>query len=233
MERPYIICHMLKSLDGKVTGSFLGMSDCAKACEIYYDLHRSYKADGFACGRVTMNESFTKGYFPDLSKYEETKELCDYIAKGSYTFFAVSFDRFGKLGWQDSVIHDEDPGYDNAHIIEIVSEQVDKRYLTYLKEIGVSYIFAGNSENIEIEKALIKLKKHFGINTLLLEGGSITNGAFERKGLIDEISLVVPPVVAGDEGYPLFYNGKGLTLEQIEAKEYENSVEVLRYKVVK
>lgn len=38
MDRPYIICHMVTSIDGKVTGDFLGMPSCEKATEIYYDL---------------------------------------------------------------------------------------------------------------------------------------------------------------------------------------------------
>ena len=37
MNRPYVICHMVTSIDGKVTGEFLSSQSCAKACEIYYD----------------------------------------------------------------------------------------------------------------------------------------------------------------------------------------------------
>ena len=36
MNRPYIICHMLTSIDGKVTGDFLFQDSCAEATEIYY-----------------------------------------------------------------------------------------------------------------------------------------------------------------------------------------------------
>ena len=61
MERPYIICHMTMSLDGKVTGNFLSDAACAPATELYYQINRDYKADGFACGRVTMEGSFTGG----------------------------------------------------------------------------------------------------------------------------------------------------------------------------
>ena len=40
MERPYIICHMVTSLDGKVTGDFLFAPECAAANEGYYQLNR-------------------------------------------------------------------------------------------------------------------------------------------------------------------------------------------------
>ena len=69
-SRPYIICHMVTSVDGKVTGNFLFQSECIGATEIYYRLNREIKADGFICGRTTMENSFTGGYYPDLSKYK-------------------------------------------------------------------------------------------------------------------------------------------------------------------
>lgn len=34
MARPYIICHMLTSIDGRVTGDFLFGQSCAEASEI-------------------------------------------------------------------------------------------------------------------------------------------------------------------------------------------------------
>lgn len=44
-------------------------------------------------------------------------------------------------------------------------------------ENGVSYIFAGKND-IDIKLALNKLYSIFGIKKLLLEGGSVINGAF-------------------------------------------------------
>ncbi len=38
MNRPYIICHMTTSIDGKVTGSFLSAKESAKAIENYYQI---------------------------------------------------------------------------------------------------------------------------------------------------------------------------------------------------
>lgn len=54
MNRPYIICHMVTSINGKVTGDFLSRPECEKATEIYYKINRNYKADGFIFGRETM-----------------------------------------------------------------------------------------------------------------------------------------------------------------------------------
>ena len=203
MNRPYIICHMTTSLDGKVTGEHLFRSQHSPASELYYEINRNYKADAYACGRITMESSFTGGWYPDLSAYEPAFSPMDYLVDELDGFYAVAFDPHGRLGWKSNRIQDadKDPGYDNAQIIEVLTHQVSNRYLTYLQSMGIPYIFAGDTE-IDMEEALFKLKAYFGIETLLLEGGSILNGAFQRAGVIDELSLVIDPVIGG-EGKPL------------------------------
>ena len=170
MNRPYIICHMVTSLDGKVTGKFLYEPQCEKATEAYYQINRDYKADGFACGRVTMEGSFTGGWYPDLSEFAPCYSPMDYLPDDIGDFFAVAFDPHGRLGWKSSRIIDDDPGYGGAQIIEVLTHQVSRQYLTYLQSMDIPYIFAGDTE-IDIEEALSKLKAYFGINKLLLEGG--------------------------------------------------------------
>ena len=108
-----------------------------------------------------------------------------------------------RLCWKSAVINDDDPGYNNAHVIEVLSKSVDKRYLAYLKSIGVSYIFAGD-DGSDIAAALDKLVNYFGICNLLLEGGSEINGAFAEAGMIDELSLLVTPLKAEEGDKPLF-----------------------------
>lgn len=227
MNRPYVICHMTTSLDGKATGSFLSRPECEKAIDYYYQLNRQWKADAFACGRVTMEESFTGGWYPDLSPYIPSASPMDFLTDDLGGFFAVAFDPHGRLGWQSNTISDEDPGYGGARIIEVLTHQVSGRYLTYLQSMDIPYIFAGDRE-IDIEEALFKLKAYFGIQTLLLEGGSILNGAFQRCGMVDELSLVVAPLTAGAEDKPLFMDGQ-MECYSLEDVRYQNGALWLRY----
>lgn len=53
--RPYIICHMVMPIDGKVTGDFLYTEECEAATEEYYHINRDYQADAFACGSALRN----------------------------------------------------------------------------------------------------------------------------------------------------------------------------------
>ena len=229
MMRPYVICHMTTSIDGKVTGNFLFREECIPATEEYYRLNREIPAQGFACGRVTMEESFTGGWYPELSNYENKKiSREDYIANANASRYAVAFDRKGRLGWKSSEIEDDDPGYGGAHIIEVLCENVSDAYLAYLQNISVSYIFAGEEE-MNLKMALEKLNKHFSINVLLLEGGSEINGAFERAGFIDELSLVQSSVIADADSKPLFADSTLADYRLKGAKVVSENVLWLRY----
>ena len=201
--RPYVICHMMTSIDGKVTGDFLYSEKGIEVSETYYEINRQLKGDAFACGRVTMESSFTNGFKPDLSAFVNAEiPDGDYIAM-KHNYYAVSFDTNGKVGWTDGKIHDDDEGYNDCHIIEVLSENTPKEMLAYYRSIGVSYIFAGGN-NIDIKIALNKLYSIFGIKKLLLEGGSIINGAFLRAGAVDELSLLTAPIVADKNDKSLF-----------------------------
>lgn len=235
MYRPYIICHMTTSLDGRVTGHFLGCPECEAATEIYYEMNRSYKqqgSGGFICGRVTMEESFTGGWYPDLTKYKSVEKECGHYMnfwlddmKG---YYAIAFDPMGRLGWKSNVIEDSDPGYGGAQIIEVLTEQVDGRYLAFLQEMEIPYFFAGE-QTIDVPLALYTLHTHLDPSFYVLEGGSIINGHFLREDCIDEISLVQAPITANPNSKPLFTEGDVIPFSLIGA-ENKDGVLVMRYK---
>ena len=89
--------------------------------------------------------------------------------------------------------------------------------------MGIAYLFAGETE-IDIPLALLKLRRFFGIQTLLLEGGSILNGAFQRCGVVDELSLVVAPMVAKAEDKPLFMDSAMASFRLQEVKNTDGAV---------
>ena len=235
--RPYIVCHMTGSVDGKVTGSFLRCPESEAASEVYYEINRAYQREGsgsFICGRITMEESFTGGYYPDLSSYRPVEKCLGHYMNCWFDedvkdadYFAIAFDPKGKLGWRSNVIEDADPGYGGAKIIEVLTEQADPRYLAYLQEKKISYFFAGETE-IDVPLALRILCDHLSPSFYVLEGGSIINGHFLRADCVDEISLVQSPVTGGDDGKPLFADGTLRRFELISA-ENRGGVLVTRY----
>lgn len=189
---------MVVSLDGKVTGDYLSSEAGTHASDEYFRIHRELSADAFLCGRTTMESSFTQGEQANLSAFSDAKlPREDFVAETDTCFYAIAVDPHGKLGWRTSKIRDNDPGYDNAHIIEVLTEEVSDAYLAFLRSRGISYIFCGTSE-INIPQMLEKLSRLFPIRKLLLEGGGITNGLFMNAAEIDELSVVVAPVFDGN-----------------------------------
>ncbi|MCM1530481.1 MAG: dihydrofolate reductase family protein [Alistipes sp.] len=165
-----------------------------------------------------MESSFTGGFKPDLSEFASTDiPYEDFIAQ-KHDYYAVSFDRHGSVGWKDGILHDEDPGYDDCHIIEVLGENTQQEMLAYYRKVGVSYIFAGK-DDIDINTALNKLYNLFDIKVLLLEGGSIINGAFLRADAVDNISQVIAPIVADQGDKPLFFDAKMTDFRMLECRE--------------
>lgn len=219
--RPYIMCHMVMSMNGLVTGDFLWTKESEIASSIYFSLHREYRKngfDGFVCGRTTMEESFTKGSPWNL---ESTPNL-EALEENQKPFYAVAFDPKGKLGWEKNFISDEDPGYDKCRILEVLSEQVNKQYMEYLKKHQIPFIVSGK-DFINVENSLEQMYEQFGIRKLLLEGGSVVNGHFFKANVVDEISLVIVPQVAFG-GKPLFAEGTLANFELVKLKQESDCI---------
>lgn len=215
--RPYIILHMLVSIDGKITGDYMNTDTAGILCEEYYRINREYDADAFACGRITMEGSFTQGVKPDLTSYKDIEiPHKDYVAK-QYGYYAVSVDPHGRLGWYGSEIKDEDDGYDNAHIIEVLTDDINDGYLAFLQEKGISYIFCGK-EKIDVKLMNEKLFSLFGIKKLMLEGGGLTDSLFLDSDCIDELSLVVVPTIDGDKNGIDLFSAKNRKLQEFDLK---------------
>jgi len=113
--------------------------------------------------------------------------------------YAISVDTLGKLQWPDGDL-------DGDHLVCVVSEQVPEDYLAMLREKGISYIVSGKS-SVDLANAVNRLGEHFGIRTLLLEGGGRINGAFLQADLVDEVSLLVVPGIDGRHDIPAVFDG--------------------------
>jgi 2,5-diamino-6-(ribosylamino)-4(3H)-pyrimidinone 5'-phosphate reductase len=196
-RRPHVICHMATSLDGRIVVD--GWPAAGDVRKEYEQVHAGYDADGWMCGRVTM-EPFAGGVRSDTEVAREHRGAPreDFVAEGHYESFAFAIDPSGRLAWQSNDI-------DGDHVVAIVSERVADEYLAILRERGVSYLLAGRRA-LDLSVALEKIGTRFGVRTLMLEGGGKINGAMLRAGLIDEVSVLVAPVADGRMGTPALFD---------------------------
>ncbi|MGC1239952.1 MAG: RibD family protein [Chryseosolibacter sp.] len=195
MTKPYVICHMLGSVDGRIKQNIWGFKDSHKYFE---ETAAKIKADAWLVGRVTMEEfSSKKKYPPTKGRSNVPKE--DFVAMRSRTY-AVVIDPSGKCYWDTNMVTTE-------HVIEVLTEKVTGKYLEHLRSRNVSYIFGGKDE-LDLSLVLRKLYKLFGIKTVRIDGGGHVNGSFLKAGLIDEFSLVLAPVADGTIGQPTVFEAE-------------------------
>lgn len=240
MNRPYIFCHMMTSLDGKITGNFMQTSQSDEAGDVFYDIafgkNAHYKHQGWLSGRVTTDENFTFYNKPELKENEEKVPDGDYIVKPLSSMYYVSVDPNGKLGWKENTLTYVDT---TASILEILTEKASNEYKAFLRRKNISYIIAGNDQ-LDYKMAMEKLYRLFNIETLMLGGGGVLNWTFIQAQMCDELSLVIAPVADGSNETPTLFevrNNLGNTtpvgFELTHAEVVKNNVVWLRYKIAK
>ena len=156
----FVVCHMLTSLDGKIDGDFFGVEEIAPALKVYGERREYYNCPAALYGTTTMLGGYSDGLVPVLS---HEKGICiyeDWINEQGAALgnFIISVDPKGELGFLSNIL--EKKGRPAAHVIEALTQQVSAEYLTYLRKLGISYIFAGQ-DRLDCTLLLQKLQKHF------------------------------------------------------------------------
>lgn len=196
--KPYVICHMMPSLDGRLRTERWDIPE--KAHDEYDRTADTFRAQAWLCGRVTMEE-FADGHWRRSSKQRgERIDRNDWIAPNRGKRYAVALDSKGKLAWKESAVEGDS-------LIVALTKAVPTGYLSYLRGKGISYLFAdGGRGELNLNTVVTKLREKFGIKRLLVEGGGKTTGEFLRARLIDEISLLITPVADGRLGEPALFD---------------------------
>lgn len=222
--RPYIICHMVSSIDGRI--------DCAMVDKIsgdeYYSTLEKLDCPSLLEGRVTMEHynAAKEPFVPQINKPVGRQSV--YVAEKSDAYM-VSVDTLGRLRWNSNSI-------DEVPLICIVSERASEEYLDMLRKQKISWIAVGK-ENIDLVKAMEILYEQFHVKRLALLGGGHINGGFLQAGLIDEVSLLLAPGIDGRKNGTTVFDGitnkenMPVQLDLIRFEKVEKDVIWLRYRL--
>lgn len=223
MKKPYIVCHMVASIDGRI--------DCSMVDKIsgdeYYDTLAKLDCPSSLEGRVTM-EHYNALKEPFVANDPAPVGKSSVYKSVDSDKYLMAVDTSGKLRWGASEI-------DGVLLVCIVSEQVSQEYLDTLKSQGISYICTGR-DSIDLQKAMEILFEKFGVERMAVLGGGHINGGFLAAGLIDEVSLLLAPGIDGRKGQTALFDGiadmnrmpVNLSLESVE--RIENGTLWIRYK---
>ncbi|MDX1931932.1 MAG: RibD family protein [Capsulimonadales bacterium] len=209
MDRPYIVMQMAASIDGRITfAPGLTMFDTHPAGEMLPEggpLWRKVEAAIDAAHHPTANlmgsgtierENAPLRALPPVendpaSLYEDFLPM---EVVNRTTNWAIVPDGRGRCrsGYRAT----ENPG---CHILHLTSHNAPPEYLAFLRREGIPYLIGG-SHHVDLPEAMRKLHDKLGITAARLLGGGTLNGAMLRAGLIDEIHLIVwPMLIGGDE----------------------------------
>ena len=192
MKRPYVICHMMASIDGRIN---CDMTEQVGGNE-YYEALEMLCIDTTIEGKTTaLNHYAEKELFVPRDSTLVGKEEF-YRSHDSRKWEAV-VDTRGTLRW---------PEDDTPDRICILSQQASHEYLDYLRERGISYIATG-SEKIDLSRALTILQCEFGSERIGVVGGGHINGSFLREELLDEVSMLYGAAIDGREGFCAAFDG--------------------------
>lgn len=223
MNRPYILCHMMMSVDGRI--------DCNMTVKIegskeYYQTLGALNTPTTLTGRVAAQLEMAEGEFVPRDKTPAEKE--GFSKKAEAAGYEVVVDTKGSLLWRN------DTGSAKPLVI-ITSKQVTKEYLAYLDENSISWIVCGE-KNIDLSAAMKILYREFGVERMAVVGGGNVNGGFLDAGLLDEVSILLGPGIDGRKGMTATFDGLPMNREPVllkltKVEAYENGAVWLHYQV--
>ncbi len=121
MKKPYIVCHMMTSLDGRID---CAMTEQLPGVQEYYQTLEALQAPTTISGRVTAQlEMALPGEFQTSEPTPVSKEA--FSKKADAPGYEVVVDTHGKLLWPGA-------GEQEKPLLILTSEQAPQEYLSYL-----------------------------------------------------------------------------------------------------
>src|SRR5215469_12140286 len=149
--KPYVICHMNTSIDGRTWGSRWRPAENRMA-GLFERIHEQLGNGSWLIGRVTGSEYAKADAYPDHPGEVFPRE--PWFVRRDAAAYGIALDAYGKIAWGRTDIGG-DP------IVAVLTERVSDAHLAGLRRDGVSYIFAGEQE-LDLALALENLEPRAG-----------------------------------------------------------------------
>ena len=219
---PKVIIYNTISLDGRID---LFNTDI----KLYYEIASKWDVDAVLMGSNTLLKRFNA----------ETGELY-----GCANFEVDEIDSFPLLVVPDSegqiriwnkvlkmpFIKD---------ILVLCSRSTPQEYLNFLDEMNIKYMVIGYN-NVNLGTALEELNTQFGVKSLRVDSGGTLNGVLLRDDLVDEVCVLLNPVMVGGISTNSIYTAPDLKtsndaidLKLIKMEQLKNEIIFLQYRVMK
>ncbi len=188
-----VVMHNSVSLDG----AFAGFEFPPELMELHYQIASDLAApvrlvgSNTACVSIEMFGGLTPETPADFVKPERNGDLAYWVIPDSRGILQNKLHYFRRSEYCRDVA-------------VLAAEETPRAYLDYLEDRHYDHFVAG-SKRVDLAKALTMLTDHYGPGTVMLDSGASLTNAMLNQGLVDEISLLVVPVVVGRNPQTLFH----------------------------
>ena len=223
--RPYVTLHNAVSLDGRLLE--WGMVDMG----LYYGLIGAFKEDATLAGAETLLAGAAhEGVSVDPSDVVPVE-----AAPGDSRPLLVVPDSRGRIRIWRWILSQQ---YWRGGVA-LCSTSTPAEHQSYLERVGVERITAGTGP-VDMELALTALRERYGVERVRVDSGGTLNGVLLKLGLVNEVSLLVAPVLMGDDSSRPFYrtpalaeSGAHVGLRLVHQERLEGDNLWLRYEVLR
>ena len=177
MAKPHIVIHAAVSLDGLIDGFEPDLG-------AYYGLIETWSEDITLCGSETILAAAPPPDAPDA-------EAIPAPEPGDERPLLAVVDSRGRVRSWGGLIG---AGHWRAGLA-VCSAATPSDHLEYLERMDVEPLEAG-AERVDLALAVERLAER-GARTIRVDAGPTLNGLALRAGLVDEVSLLVHPAIAG------------------------------------
>jgi 2,5-diamino-6-(ribosylamino)-4(3H)-pyrimidinone 5'-phosphate reductase len=116
-------------------------------------------------------------------------------------------------------------------VVILVSHTTPGRYLEYLRNHQYDYIMAGQDQ-VDYRQAFLLLQENYHAKTILADTGRTLGNILLNQRLVDEISLLIHPVITGNRSENLFSGvDVPVNLKLLKQEVLENDYIWMSYKV--
>lgn len=222
---PKVIIYNTVSLDGRITGFNIDT-------ELYYDLASEWNVDAVLMGSNTILTGLNTdaGNFREEGVYQTPK-----VIENDEIPLLVVPDSCGKIrNWNEII---EMPFI--RDILVLCSRSTPQEYLDFLDKSNIKYMIIGY-DKVNLGAALEELNIQFGVKSLYVDSGGVLNGVLLRDDLVDEICLLIHPVMVGGilsnsiyTNPDLNVNSEVLDLKLLKMEKLKNEIIFLHYRIMK
>jgi 2,5-diamino-6-(ribosylamino)-4(3H)-pyrimidinone 5'-phosphate reductase len=183
MDRPSVTIHNTLSVDGRLTGFPVDLG-------LHYEVADSSHHDAALTGSATLLAA-ARAQGIDLAGDDPDQPVPPPVPDDPRPWLVIvdSRARVSRLAWLRGQPFWRD-------VLVLCSQTTPAQHLTRLRRHHVEYLVAG-ADRVDLAAALHLLADRYRVHAVRVDAGGTLNGALMRAGLVDELSIIIAPHLAG------------------------------------